>query len=557
MREINNGPMNTIVGTGASGIESADIDNDGKPDIAVSFHENNIVNLFLNTSKGGGANQTSFSPAVSLDYPSGAAFNLNLSDLNRDELPELIIANYQTGELVLFKNISSAGKIKFESPINIKCPVNAYNIISCDLNMDGYNELIFTGGEQIGVFINNTGNKGGDIAINNCSIYDIGSEIHDIKCADIDGDGKVDIIAGSANGISILNNTSASGSKTIDYSKALNFYNDNSIHSFDIGDLDGDFKPDIVTANWPASDFSIIKNISESGKINFDKAPNISANASAVIALADFDQDGKLDIATMANGTKLNIAEIFKNTSSGNDNFAFAAAQNFNTISNNLIINDFDGNGKDDIAGVNNIQNKISVMVNDENLQSLKFKSFEVYCGEDGEVWLNWEAPVELNNTQFIIERTTDGRKFSTMAIIDGNGSNSLENLYTFCDRSPADELAFYRLKSIDTKGISVYSALNSLMPCEEPLSDFVCVYPNPVDKLMNFHFSVTSEMEMHYELLNCNMIKQIEKTEIVTPGTRTYTLDIAQLPAGTYTLVVRFGNLPARLCKFEKLKSL
>ncbi|MFI5171023.1 MAG: FG-GAP-like repeat-containing protein [Chitinophagales bacterium] len=536
-------------GEGGYAIKSVDIDHDGKVDIVADFSGSANVQVFLNTSTGEGAKRITFSTPFLIEIEGNKPFKFDLSDLNRDQRPEVILVDDVAGELIVFKNISSPGSVKFASPQTFAFPDGIISVTSCDLNMDSFNELIANCGESLGV-LKNTSAKESEITFDRYAKFPMNGHVKDIRCADIDGDGYADIAAGTSTGISVLRSTFTTGSKTISFNSPEGFSTGHSVNTLDIGDMDGDFKPDIVTANWPENNFSVIKNISEPGKINFSDAINVSSAASTGIALADFDQDGKLDVATMSDGKKINVTELYRNISEDNDQFTFAVAQNYIPAGSKIIIDDFDNNGNYDLAGVNDPGNTISFLFNGETAATNILKTFDVFCGEEGEVLLNWECAIGNNNSKFIVERTTDGRKFIQLTTIDGNGSG---DTYMYSDKSASDEIAYYRIKITGPNGSVNYSDLKLLKPCDNALSDFVCVYPNPVDKIMNFHFSLKSNMEMHYEVLDNRMEKQIEKTELVTPGTRTYTLDISQFSQGTYFLVVNFGNLPSKVCRFEK----
>jgi len=125
---------------------------------------------------------------------------------------------------------------------------------------------------------------------------------------------------------------------------------------------------------------------------------------------------------------------------------------------------------------------------------------------------------------------------------------------FSYSDTNAAGDIEYYRLKITKTNGDLSYSELKFVQPCMDVITGFVCSYPNPVDRVMNFNFSISREMEMHYSIIDLNMKTQLEKTEIVTPGTRTYSLDITQLQKGSYIFAVKFGNLNSKVCRFEKL---
>ncbi|HKR05932.1 MAG TPA: T9SS type A sorting domain-containing protein [Bacteroidia bacterium] len=72
---------------------------------------------------------------------------------------------------------------------------------------------------------------------------------------------------------------------------------------------------------------------------------------------------------------------------------------------------------------------------------------------EDNEkVLLKWATASELNNNYFKIEKSVDGKTFSQIGIIKGNGTSSAMHEYLFID-NVSKVLVYYRLSQIDFNG--------------------------------------------------------------------------------------------------------
>lgn len=551
---INNAGLNTIPGQETKGIRSADIDNDGKPDIVLCFGSNNSVQIFLNSSTGKGNLETSFLAPTIISFNAASANNIFLADLTRDGLPEIILSNGGAGTLLILQNTSKPGNLSFGAAQEFLCPGTSSFVTVCDLNADGFNDIIAACGEDLAIFCNTTVSKGAALSLNECAVYPVSGAIHDIKCADFDGDGNADIVAGLSDGVSILKNITQGSSQDISFADAVLHNTGRSVFSLDIGDLDNDFKTDIVTANWPNADFSILQNNSENGIITFSPPVLVEAASPQGIVLGDFDQDGKFDVATMGSGNGLMVTEMFKNISTGEGDFSFAAAQSFMPLSTKIIANDFDRDGSEDIAGLNAEGTRLVVLAKNTNSELAIKPELAVYCGEDGKVWMDWNVSKTNTSTTYTIEKTTDGTVFHALGTAEAGEVSGGNINYSFSDTNAAVDIAYYRLRMTDTDGVSKYSAMQISQPCSNAVTEFVCAYPNPVDRIMNFHFSINTPMEMHYSIMDLNMQIQMEKTELVTAGTRTYSLDITQIQKGSYIFVVSFGNLPPKVCRFEKL---
>ena len=129
-------------------------------------------------------------------------------------------------------------------------------------------------------------------------------------------------------------------------------------------DLNNDGKLDLVVVNSISHNVSVLL-----GKGNgmFQPAVNYNTGQSAVAALiADFNRDGKLDIAvanlggTPGDGTG-SVPLLFGN---GNGTFHPIPAVIAGSNPSFLVTSDFNGDGKPDLAVLNNGANNVTILIN-------------------------------------------------------------------------------------------------------------------------------------------------------------------------------------------------
>ena len=135
-----------------------------------------------------------------------------------------------------------------------------------------------------------------------------------------------------------------------------------------LGDFDGDGKIDAAVANQgfgTGNTVSVYRNISSPGSISMTDQIKLTVNVSpSYIATADFDGDGKLDLAVSNNSSSNNTVSIFRNTSSGAGVLSFATKVDVAIDLHVFQLQSFDmdGNGKPDLlvrsnAGVSTVRN--------------------------------------------------------------------------------------------------------------------------------------------------------------------------------------------------------
>ena len=203
----------------------------------------------------------------------------------------------------------------------------------------------------------------------------------DIRVSDIDGDGKPDIIVANytAGSISVFRNTATSVSINVANFTRKDFVSGTNANFISVADLDNDGKQDLIIANQGENTISILKNISTAGNVLFNSPVKITTPLTPIgIGIGDFDKNGWLDIVTANHGN--NSVTIFTNKGVFNalalDNFN--AGFNLTTGLNPITIDvaDLDGDNKMDIAVGNYGSRTVSVFKNNFSNGTLNANSF-------------------------------------------------------------------------------------------------------------------------------------------------------------------------------------
>ena len=389
-----------------------DLDGDGKPDIAFTSR---TLSVIRNTGSPG---SLSFAPQQNF-IAGNSPFGITLGDLDGDGKPDVAITNLAVPyTMSVFKNTSTPGNISFAPKIDYPADENPYSLAIIDCDLDGRPDIVVTDQHSnpgaISVF-RNTGPPG-TISFAPGINFTCDNSPRNLEVGDIDGDGKPEIITANqySQTISIFKNTCKPGKIAYDPQMVIAMPPSSYPESIALGDLNGDNKPDIAVANNDnPGTISILLNSGSAGNISFTTRTDLSAGTNPFrVCMEDIDGDGKTDIA-VTNQLTHDIF-IFKNTSAGSAAFAAPIVYPLGASPRPLSIGDFDGDGKPDLAvGIGEVVILKKLPEDSFNLgpdiQLCPNFIYTIHAGPGYKTYL-WQD----GSTDSIFEVTTPGRYFVT-----------------------------------------------------------------------------------------------------------------------------------------------
>ena len=226
-----------------------DIDLDGKPEIIVTNTFLPNIKIFRNNSTPGSISFVA--TPVNIDVPGAATTNgLVVDDLNGDRFPDIAVNPFIGNNVYFLVNRSSIGTINFDTPQLFTLAGNLNNLAAGDFNRDGKIDLVAskTIQDEIAVLVNNTTVNSSVITMQVQTVPGDNGP-WGINTVDMDGDGRIDIIAGNRdfNHVSVFRNTGTG--TTVSFNKFTLSTNLNT-RNIKGGDIDGDGKPEMAFTSF-------------------------------------------------------------------------------------------------------------------------------------------------------------------------------------------------------------------------------------------------------------------------------------------------------------------
>lgn len=354
------------------------------------------------------------------NFPAGAPVNEGLYDLcmcdfDGDKKVDVATANDNFKFINIYPNSSSVGAISFPSKTAVNIASLSLHIRCGDLNGDGKPDLVATeSGVTDKVFILKNSSTG----IGNFSFSPpvpvtlAGKRPKRIEIADVNLDGKPDVIltAQGSNTVTVLINQSTLAAITFSPAPPIDILIPGAVSTegLAVQDLNGDGRPEIVTSQFQTnSNLYVIENSSSPGAFIAGDIKTLTVGTPIKnIRIGDLDGDGKPDIAF----TQLisSSVGIFLNQST--TSLAFASLKTFETDLTpwGIDFGDVDGDGKIDIVTASLTRKLLTVLNNKSTSGNLSFDKFS-------------QPTTYINRHITVCDVDTDGKPDIVFTSIDDN----------------------------------------------------------------------------------------------------------------------------------------
>jgi len=152
-----------------------------------------------------------------------------------------------------------------------------------------------------------------------------------------------------------------------------------------------------------------------------------------------------------------------------------------------------------------------------------------------GVVELSWITATETNNQGFEVQRSAGG-EFETIAFVNGNGTTTQPQAYSYTDRAVNVGSYSYRLKQVDFDGTFEYSGVVEVDVPTPAVFAMDQNYPNPFNPstMISFRLAVDSKVSMTVFNVLGQEVASLLNGNLVA-GSHQVNFDASSLNSGVY----------------------
>jgi VCBS repeat protein/centrosomal CEP192-like protein len=330
----------------ATGFTVGDFNGDGKLDVIVVTYGYTVTGSIL-LGNGDGT----LRPSVPLNQNIGNGYSAAASgDFNGDGKLDLLLLTPDFGSGATMAILLGNGDGSFQPSVTYSVPVAPYIVVG-DFNHDGKPDIAISGGisgsGEVSILINN-----GDGTFKSPANYSISGNVQALAAADLNADGHLDLVVptgGSSAGVSVLrgNGDGTFANPVVYASNLLSIYST----SIAVADFNGDGKLDVALTNsvGPTNAVAIVLG---NGDGTFQNPPllYISGLLPAGVVTLDVNGDGKPDLAVAGGYGVTSYFSLTTLINRGDGSFANPVSFPVLQFPYSAVTGDFNGDGKADIA---------------------------------------------------------------------------------------------------------------------------------------------------------------------------------------------------------------
>ena len=166
---------------------------------------------------------------------------------------------------------------------------------------------------------------------------------------------------------------------------------------------------------------------------------------------------------------------------------------------------------------------------------------------------LSWKTLTEIKNKLFEVKHSTDGVNYTVVGTIEGSGTTTQQQYYSFLHETAPKGLSYYQLEQIDEDGRHNPSEVITIYRSEAN-DQIATLYPNPTKESSTVELTSAHSDELTLEVIDQSGHVLFTEAYLVKEGVNQYELPSADWRSGVYIvrMSTRSGIIQKKLTKVQ-----
>jgi len=525
----------------ARAVSVADLDNDGNTDVISTSgsggSSNDKIAWYQNDGEG------FFGPQRVVESGNGGVEDIALDDLDGDgdvDIVAAVVQGYNSEWVVWYENVDGISTFSSRQYI-ASATSELYAVETADIDLDGKKDVVYARLNTI-YWCDQRDPSSFDCHLTVGS-FDRNIAHRLLAISDIDGDGDQDVVAGGSDysegsEVAWFENTDGQGT----FGPEQVIATPNNLSDMEVGDIDSDGDCDLLSGGSKIAWYE-----NENGQGSFGSQQVVTSEVIDVrdVLAVDLNNDDKTDVVSASHQAD-RIAWYPQSESFGSVTFGENVISDDAEGAKSVQAADIDDDGDVDVLSASQDAGQITWHMHSPGTTlPVELTSFTATTSGSA-VHLSWRTASETNSAGFHVERRQiDSSNWTDIGFIEGAGTTSHTRSYQFTDWSfPEASSLKYRLRQVDLDGTTEYSPEVEVSLTTPNGFMLHGNYPNPFSSATVIRYELPTKKQVKLEVYDIRGRRvAMLVDEVQLGGAKVINWTATDLASGVYILRLQAGD--------------